>query len=387
MLAGTSGVRLDAFSSGQRLRSAWAIAGLVLGLSACAVRPPRPAPTLAIAPDPRDIDVSLFLIGDAGDPHEGEGALQALRDALARLPRGRIALVAFLGDNVYEKGLPKPASRGSADALRRLQAQREVLKNGPTRGLFVPGNHDWERSGKGGWAAICRADTTLQSLRVADHIEASLQPTKGCPGPWHEDVGTRLRIVVLDTQWWLHPGPKPPDPASPVECGSIACAESTPSAVVSAVKDLLTNTGNRHAVVLAHHPLATAGPHGRKNGDQDLKNAAYDRLISSMKEAFATAPPLLYAAGHEHSLQFLQPAGLPSIVVSGAGSRSKGSDVRPRPDQGVRFHSAAPGFMRLDVLSDGRAYLEVITACCGSPEAAYSTWLREKPVFLSAAGS
>jgi len=34
-------------------------------------------------------------------------------------------------------------------------------------------------------------------------------PVGGCPGPTVVDLGEVVRLVALDSQWWLQDGPKP----------------------------------------------------------------------------------------------------------------------------------------------------------------------------------
>src|SRR2546425_850663 len=69
------------------------------------------------------------------------------------------------------------------------------------------------------------------------------------------DVGKVVRLVALDTQWWLHNGPKPEDPAS-------SCPEDSDREVIDSLHAALASGGGRAVVVLGHHPLATGGPHG-----------------------------------------------------------------------------------------------------------------------------
>src|SRR5262249_32189287 len=87
-------------------------------------------------------------------------------------------------------------------------------------------------------------------------------------------------------------------------------------------------------------------------------------LTAAMTEAATSgAAPLVYAAGHDHSLQIFRGdrTGASYTLVSGLGSRVKSSEVRH--DRATLFaHSspAHPGFMELDLLRDGRARLSVI---------------------------
>src|SRR5262245_29836538 len=140
------------------------------------------APPMAEAPPPLTaIDHRLILIGDAGDPNpDGEPTLRALEQHVRLLPEH--TTVVFLGDNVYETGMPEPtpidgtlteevldeallnmfASR--RDSERRLKAQVRAVDVRGAHAIFVPGNHDWDQFGIGGWERVRELERYLGEL-------------------------------------------------------------------------------------------------------------------------------------------------------------------------------------------------------------------------------
>ena len=183
-------------------------------------------------PAPGDVVATVFLIGDAGSPAPGgEPVLEALTHD-ASLARGRGTIV-FLGDNVYPRGIPDSFAPSRADAERRLREQMAVVRETGARGIFVPGNHDWAKHAASGWDAIRRQG----ALIAADSGPMVMLPAGGCPGPAMADVGNRFRLVFLDTQWWLHKGPKP-GPANS------ACSPSTPEGIVDSLRGLIASAGS-----------------------------------------------------------------------------------------------------------------------------------------------
>jgi hypothetical protein len=63
------------------------------------------------------IAADLWLIGDAGLPNPaGEPVLRALTAEIRRAEPG-LALVVFLGDNIYPNGLPDSRARGRRVSL------------------------------------------------------------------------------------------------------------------------------------------------------------------------------------------------------------------------------------------------------------------------------
>jgi hypothetical protein len=351
------------------------------GAVACAGHQPPPAvPVPALPPD--DVAVSLYLIGDAGKPDStGEPVLQALRRDLASRHSPRV--VVFLGDNAYPRGLPAPGQPGRREAERNLQAQVEVITSTGSSGYLVPGNHDWAKHGLDGWEAIKRQGAFVDSLGRG---KVSLQPRNGCPGPAVVDIGSRLRLVLVDTQWWLHPGPKPKDPDSD-------CAADAESEIVDSLRAALKGASGRVVVLAGHHPLRSGGSHGghfgwkehlfplraikpslwiplpwigslyptaRQEGisSQDISSRAYQRLVAAFSRAMAGTPPALYAAGHEHNLQVLSGGPARLELVSGTGIYGHSGEARSI--RGTLFARRASGFARLDVPRVGRPRLAVL---------------------------
>jgi hypothetical protein len=84
--------------------------------------PAAPVPPAA----PEAIDVTLFLIGDAGAPSSPEPVLEALR---REVQRARSPVIIYLGDNIYPRGMPASEAPDRADAERRVNAQLAVPRS------------------------------------------------------------------------------------------------------------------------------------------------------------------------------------------------------------------------------------------------------------------
>jgi hypothetical protein len=162
------------------------------------------------------------------------------------------SVAVFLGDNIYPLGLPDTAADDRAEMERRLMEQIDAVLESGGRGIFVPGNHDWIRGREGGWEAILRQERFVIERGAPDVVWL---PSGGCPGPVSVDLGERVRVVAIDTQWWLNKHAKPKHPYS--SCPADAKWEFTDS-----LRAEVRRAGDRHVVVAAHHPLATGGTHG-----------------------------------------------------------------------------------------------------------------------------
>ena len=389
------------------------------------------APTRAGAPPPPSaVDHRLVLIGDAGDPDpNGEPTLRALEKHVSLLPERTTAV--FLGDNVYETGMPEPtpiegtpveeildktllnlfASR--RDAERRVKAQVKGVDVRGARAVFVPGNHDWDQFGVGGWKRVRELESYVELLAKTTDVQLTLLPGGGCPGPITLDLGRRARLVVLDTQWFLERGEKPGPEDNPT-----GCAQTTTEEVTTALGAVLREAkrDRRAAIVVAHHPLRSHGPHGGyvsprvhvfplvmfgsyvptwshwipipglgsifgmtrawfSPNAQDMSSDANADMRATLwaamdEPAVDGAAPLIYAAGHEHSLQIFRSSHGPRyLVVSGLGSSSKATPVG-HDGTWLFAHSdhEQPGFVTVDFLRDGRVRLAVVECAPATPD-------------------
>lgn len=334
-------------------------------------------------PAPADIETSLFLIGDAGEPDprapRGGVPLESLTVQASAAPQRSV--IVFLGDNVYPDGIPEEGEAEYADARRRLETQ--VLSVPPgARGIFIPGNHDWASELPYGLFSVRRQEELIAAMARGGGRDVRMLPGDGCPGPAAVDVG-RLRLIALDTQWWLH--------NYIVRDSVTRCAPTTTGEVTAQLRRDVAAPGERRVVIVAgHHPLMTGGEHGAYCGvtgpfhrfagrSQDVISSANRMMRDSIETAMSVAPPLAYAAGHDHSLQVLYGGeNVKFILVSGAGSPSKVScAVRLRESYYTSPHRN--GFMRLDILRDRGVLLRVYRfTAAGTGGLAYSLWLEER---------
>ena len=259
---------------------------------------------------PDDQEAVLFLVGDAGlmelDRHP---VMEHMKTAVAALDERAVpTTVLFLGDNVYDEGVRD----GFPEDLRRLGAQVEVVAGTSAKGIFLPGNHDWANTTEDeGLKRILNQDQALRDFSGSG-ANVGLMPKAGCPGPERENLedssGDVLAAVVLiDTAWWML------DP--PTASG---CSPSTKEDVIREVERVISEASDVPVIVAAHHPLRSGGLHGGNASSlrwlanragllrEDLNAPHYQSFIKRMSEVFGRAArPIIYVAGHEHSLQVI----------------------------------------------------------------------------------
>jgi hypothetical protein len=94
---------------------------------------------------------------------------------------------------------------------------------------------------------------------------------------------------------------------------------------------------------------------------QDLNSRAYRELLGSMSNAFEAGRPLLFAGGHDHTLQIIATdEPLTPRCTAVVGSASKSSPVGHF--KGMTYRDPAPGYMRMMTYRSGRVDLFVVAA-------------------------
>jgi hypothetical protein len=302
---------------------------------------------------------------------------------------------------------------------------------------FIPGNHDWARHRKEGWASVQRADFLLRAYARQRKLIVEQHPYGGCPGPSIVDLGKRVRLVMINTHWWLHGWLRPgygdekelgPFPGEdPVE----KCPLSTEVGVADSLRKIFASGDNRIHILAGHHPLQSNGEHGgfyplvtyllplaptpiapwfwvpigwlvpilrgkgcgftatfikslRQQCPQDEVNPSNRAMRTQLEGTFSDHQPLIYAAGHEHALELLRRGPNRFLVVSGSGMENHQTLVK-HSDSTV-YSSDRPGFMRVDVLRSDSVRIGVtIVDRDRKASEAYHAWLR--PAAAAAAGS
>lgn len=313
---------------------------------------------------PAEIRYRIILLGDGGDPEKGEPVLGTLGKWAKAVPKK--TSIVFLGDNMYPNGLIED-NRNKANDL--LGPQLDIVIASQAFGLFIPGNHDWDDDGKDGQSAVMAQEAFINKHLSAqsEYEHPAFLPTGGKPGPCGLELPPTapvVRLIVLDTQWWLHEHDKPLD--------------KDPETVIKKLKaELMTELP---VIVVGHHPIETYGPHGGvwykpewvcslfswlkcDVCKQDVNGKDYKDLVNRLNQAFwrsgpGRTPLLIYAAGHDHSLQVLRGRTTDYLLVSGAGSSKKISEVWH--GYNTLFAHESTGFMVVDFLENDAVLLRVV---------------------------
>jgi calcineurin-like phosphoesterase family protein len=326
-----------------------------------------------------NLQYEVLLIGDSGNikRKQPDELLELMK---AHLPKGKNASVIFLGDNVYPKGLPAADDFLRPDAELVLQKHHEALKDFEGKVLFISGNHDWNKGKSDGLDYVLRQQDYINKLF---NNENNFLPLNGCPGPAEMPVNENLTIIAINTQWWVQKGNKPIGKED-------NCGIETEEQFFEKLESLLEHNKNKRVLVIGHYPIYSNSLHGGKykirhhlfpftiykknaflplplvgsllplyrkyfGAREDLSHPKFKVLRRRLKAIFRKHPGLIYAAGHEHNLQFIEKYQN-NYIVSGAGSKS----TYVLDSKYSKFGISAKGFFKLKFYDDLKVKTEVL---------------------------
>lgn len=287
------------------------------GLTGCAlledstgsavVKQAKPVQTQEIRPVPGEQVLTFLLAGDAGTGYAHQHRVAAGMAKVAReYPAGGVL---YLGDNFYEFGVTSVSDSQWESAFTDVYADPALQ----IPFYSVLGNHDYILNEQAQVEYSARNPRWIMPDRYYTRTVA-IQP------------GDSVRLIGLDTNLLLD--------------------ETDTTQQLSWLDSVLTSSPVRYQVVFAHHPLYTGGEHG--------DNAVLQKMLSRRLEK---AGVLLYATGHDHHLEVMDPQPTVWHVISGAAGKSRSVTWSAR----TRFAATNLGFMTLH-LSDSRAWIQVYDA-------------------------
>ena len=322
----------------------------------------------------------IILFGDAGASaiNPLQPSLKIALSQAVELPEQTSILV--LGDNIYDFGYPKLlAGESVLNAeqkllISHLDAQLEVSRRSGAEMFVLPGNHDWFAGQVDDQAEY------IEEVNRLSEAEMNFVPYRAGQLPFAQVVHRDgISLIFLDSMWMIS-----------------AKDEVFERAIVQ-LTGLLEQVHLQHPsnllLLAAHHPLQSMGPHFTGYGflgnfirwvyekymgwdyGGDLDDAPYQRYIHALEKITIAYPKVVFAAGHDHSLQLFKSANASRFdLVSGAANASKVSMVAH--NENTLFAQAIEGLMVLDVYTEGVLLSVYTVEELPSPaKATYRYWL------------
>ena len=358
-------------STAKRLRAplfaALAVAG-VAGLAGCATTNEFTAPryrgdAMEALPD-GVVAFRVFLTGNTGDVATGSEAVLTALGADARAA-GQASAVVFLG-NETAAGIPEGA--GAEAAARPVEALGRALAGYPGRVVAIPGDRDWAQ----GEAGVKRLEGALYQA-LGDSV---LTPGDQAGGPRDIKLAPGLRLLAIDTAWWLRDPDQQPDGHYDGE------NVRTPADVATYLEQTISDRDDDRLIVVGHHPVVSNGPYaGQRTVGQALATLGIAPLVGQtvgtsgeslaseryrvMRDVldglFRRQDRLVYASAHDRSLQAFDvvrsETSRQTYLVSGTGGGRATAAVAGR---GAASIVPKPGYQRLTYYADGSLWAETV---------------------------
>lgn len=336
-----------------------------------------------VYPKNKTLSQRFYLIGDTGfdNGKQAPPGILALKSLAEKKDTKKDKLI-ILGDNIYPSGLPSKGEDGRKQAQSIIDKQTAKLQFFEGDIHFIPGNHDWGSEG-----IISLENQKKQIKGALPSQEKPWLPKPGC-GMYFVDISDDVHLIVLDSQWILANWDK--NPLINKGCDEIKTLDQ----FYDEFETELKKNQNKTTLVALHHPLYTNGVHGgtyefskhlfpsqrkiplpglaslanliRVAGGvsiQDTQNNQYQSMVDRISAIASRWNRVIFASGHEHSLQYIE-HDLVKQIVSGSGSKKSYAKLG---DDG-EFAYPGYGFATLDVFEDGSSWVKFYSADKESPE-------------------
>jgi len=366
---------------------------LILALFfSCATYSPqyRTTETSYTYPTTKTIEKTFYLVGDAGKSPIGgmSDALITFKNYIKdKNTEGDFTI--FLGDNIYPVGMPPKSSPDRERAAYMIDAQVAATADFKGQIYFIPGNHEWYNNGLEG---VKRQQDYLEEKLEGQNV---FQPMDGCPLK-SVSVSPSIQLIMIDSQWYLEDWNKHPTINE-------NCEIKTREKFFIELELELEKNKNKSVVFAMHHPMFTNGTHGgyfgakkhlfptqrkiplpglsslvaqiRSQGGvsvQDRYNELSNKFMNKLAVIARKHSNLVFASGHEHTLQHVEQDGLVQIL-SGSGAKSGFASL----GKDGLFSYGGQGFAVYDIFTDGSSYVRYFgTGDTNQPELLY-----EKEIF------
>ena len=288
------------------------------------------------------ISQRIVLIGDAGELTNGRHPVVEAIKQFIKLDKKTTVL--FLGDNLYDSGLPDDQTVQYQAAKAVLDSQLSVVEGTQARVIMIPGNHDWNNGARDGYETIIREQLYVDLLNKPN---VQFFPKDGCPGPVEVKLSEDVILVIFDSQWWIHTYDKPGIESD--------CDSKTEDELLSQIEDIVNRNPKKLVLLASHHPFKSNSVHGGNfqlkqhifpltdikkslyiplpvigsiypivrsvfGTPQDLSHPNYVNMINNVTDAVKSHKHVVFVAGHDHGLQMIQDSNY-NYIVSGGGCK------------------------------------------------------------------
>jgi len=299
-------------------------------------------------------DHQLFLLANLENLEPNGPELKSLENEIAKQKDEFTILV--LGDFTPKKKWKKIKDNKTFPVIDKIM---EMAKdNGHV--IFVPGEKEWDMG---------RDDAYKKVKAIEKYVEAkegkhkSFFPENGCPGPEVVDINNHLRLIIINSQWFVQKDRPEEEDAS---CHFIYGRE-----LWDELSGLFSEEENKTTVVAFHHPALSFGKfaghtnflqhlsppiigsfiaayHRNVGGKMSLNNEIFKDFTHKVLDLAGEHQGLIFVSGHEYDLQLIDHNN--SFYIN-SGSFSKSNHVASKEE--TLFASSSNGFAKLGFAGSG----------------------------------
>ena len=349
------------------------------------------------------ITQEVYLIGNTGFVGDQlSPAMLLLQKQLAY--SGDRASIVILGNYAPKNGLPKKDDPKREAIEAKIDLQLSIIEGFEEQTYFIPGHFDWNAKKHKGSKGIERLEDYIQEALD----EKAFLPSDGCGEVKSKEVAEGVRIIFIDTEWWLYKWSaddninKGCDLKSRVEFINALRAEinehKKDQLIIAMYHPLFSNGNTAGFFSLRQHifpftdmhpaayvPLPIVGSlyplyHGAGATRQDLDNSLYYELKEEILTICEDYTNLVFVSGKEQNMQYFYEDDN-HFVNSGSMT---GNDYARRGGE-AEFAYQARGFSKLIYYANGELWLEFweVIDKEGNGQVAFRTKLApEKPQLI-----
>ncbi|PKP33582.1 MAG: hypothetical protein CVT99_01160 [Bacteroidetes bacterium HGW-Bacteroidetes-16] len=352
----------------------------------------------ALPEDTSQLLYTVYLLGDIKYPQSDNENLTLLKNHISK--QGKQSAVVVLGDILYPFGLRDSTDRHFTEDETNLKYILNVFDNLKGEIFFVPGNHDWAQGRQEGRNSVNNEEKYIENYFGDKNVYL---PDNGCPGPSEIELSDDITLIIFDSQWWFQ--------KNDLNGSNVDCEFTEKTELFIELEDAIKRNRDKKIILATHHPLYSVGKHGgyfpasylifpllevhkwmyiplpgfiytgyRKyiGNIQDMAHPQYKIFKEKLLKILSDYPNVIYAAGHEHNLQYFEKDSLHHIISGGGGVGTYIARNKKKTD----FAYQGPGFGKLSFYSNGNVWMEFI--CPDSTQhgkVVYTRMLFNKPIF------
>lgn len=302
----------------------------------------------------------VYLLGNLKGP-KLEKRLRHLSLSIDQETKGNEFTLLLLGDLRQKNTVNETIL---LDFLKQVE-----LKNGKI--IAVTGDRDWDKSREYGLDTVAAMEERfLQSLGHSIFI-----PKHNCPGPQIIDLNDRIRIIGINSQWWLHQYRK----TLPIDS---ECKNITESEILDELDEAIETVGNKQVILMMHHPIISGGIYGgtanlkehifpykhdkpnnktflpiygtfyhnyRRNigNEQDMSSNTYETFVKDIEKILRNHSEVIVCSSHEYDMQVLKTRDNYQIISGALLKTNKVKDI-----DNTLHATNHLGFVKLEIYQD-----------------------------------